>query len=321
MTTTTTTQETEEIQANPYNAKKSWDNSNPEASRGLQSADDSLAYVAPKKEVYVSKHEAIKEEKEVVTDTDAKQQATNEDDVFEEETTQQFKKVDYKKRYDDLKKHYDRKLGDWKAKEQSLRAEMLATRPKYKAPKTQDELATFREEYPDVYDVVETVAHLQAETQLSELQEKVNMLSEREAAASRRAAEQELLNLHPDFREIRQSEEFHEWAEVQPEAIQGWIYDNNGDATLAARAIDLYKQDIGISSKKVEKAVSKKSSPKEDPRGSAADAVSVKGKTETTESTEKIWTTSEIASLSVDQYEKYQEELDDAFRTGRIVNG
>ena len=89
---------------------------------------------------------------------------------------------------------------------------------------------------------------------------------------------------------------------------------------LASRAIDLYKQDAGISSKKV-KAKSKKTSSDKDPRGSAADAVSVKTKIEDPTPTEKIWTTSEIANLSVDQYEQMQSELDDAFKSGRIVDG
>jgi len=320
---TTATARTEEIQqpqANPYNAKKKWDNSTKDAELGIQSADDSLAYLAPRKEVYVSNNEPITEEETVVKEDTKASEATKEDDSYKEEPTKKFEKVDFKKRYDDLKKHYDRKLGDWKAKEQSLKAELTSNRPTYTAPKTPEELATFREDYPDVYDVVETVAHMRAEEQLSELQTKVNQLSEKESQANRRAAEQELLNLHPDFVTIRESEEFHDWARVQPDAIQAWIYENNGDAMLASRAIDLYKQDAGISSKKV-KAKSKKTSSDKDPRGSAADAVSVKTKIEDPTPTEKIWTTSEIANLSVDQYEQMQSELDDAFKSGRIVDG
>ena len=321
---TTATARTEEIQqpqANPYNAKKKWDNSSKDAKLGVQSADDSLAYIAPRKEVYVSNNEPIIEEKTVADDTTTTTQATNEDNSYKEEPSEKFKKVDFKKRYDDLKKHYDRKLGDWKAKEQALKAEALSNRPTYTAPKTPEELATFREDYPDVYDVVETVAHMRAEEQLADLQSQVQQLSEKESIANRRAAEQELLNLHPDFVTIKESEEFHDWARVQPDVIQSWIYENNGDAILASRAIDLYKQDIGISPKKKAKAVSKKTSTDTDPRGSAADAVSVKTKVEDPTPTEKIWTTSEIASLSVDQYEEMQSELDDAFKNGRIVDG
>jgi hypothetical protein len=57
-----------------------------------------------------------------------------------------------------------------------------------------------------------------------------------------------------------------------------------------------------------------------DPRGSAADAVQVRARAQDPSTPqEKLWTTSEIASLSVDQYEKLQPEIDEAFKTGRIV--
>jgi len=308
----------EEVQAtpNPYNKNKKWDNSNPKSDTGFQSADDSLAYVADKKEAVISSGAPILEKEE-----EAKiiKEATS-DDSLPDEKTEKYKKVDFKKRYDDLKKHYDRKLGDWKSKEQSLKAEMLAGRTTYVAPKTPEELATFKEDYPDVFDVVETVAHMRAEEQLASLQEQVSQLSEKESVSNRRAAERELLNVHPDFKAIRDSEDFHDWARVQPEAIQDWIYKNTGDASLAGRAIELYKLDAGITNKPTE-AKPKTKSPEVDSRGSAADAVSVKAKTQDPTPQEKTWTTSEIANLSIDQYEKFQPQIDEAFKEGRIVNG
>jgi len=153
---TKATEKQEEVQAtpNPYNKNKKWDNSNSKADTGFQSADDSLAYVADKKEAVISSGAPILEKAEEAKIIE-EAQATDSDSL-EEEKIEKYKKVDFKKRYDDLKKHYDRKLGDWKSKEQSLKAEMLAGRTTYVAPKTPEELATFREDYPDVFDVVET---------------------------------------------------------------------------------------------------------------------------------------------------------------------
>ena len=219
-----------------------------------------------------------------------------------------------------MKRHYDRKLGDWRQKETALKADLKANRPTYVAPKTPAELATFREDYPDVYDVVDSLAHMRAQEQISNLEDTVSRLSEKESASNRRAAEQELLNVHPDFRTIRDSDDFHDWARVQPEAIQDWIYKNSGDASLASRAIDLYKQDAGYTSE-TPKSVSTNSSGT-DPRGSAADAVRVTARAQDPSAPqEKVWTTSEIANLSVDQFEKFQPEIDEAFKTGRIAKG
>ncbi len=315
-------EKTEEIQQpnpNPYNAKKTWDNSNPEANRGFKSADDSSAYVTPRKEAVISSREPILQQEGGQAKEAEPTKATNNDDSYKEEATEQFKKVDFKKRYDDLKRHYDRKLGDWKQKEQAFKADLQANRQTYVAPKTPEELATFRADYPDVYDVVDSLAHMRAQEQISNLEDTVSRLSEKETASNRRAAEQELINAHPDFRTIRDSDDFHDWARVQPEAIQDWIYKNTGDASLASRAIDLYKQDAG---RPVTPRAESTESLSLDPRGNAADAVQVRTRVQDpTTPQEKTWTTSEIANLSVDQYEKLQPEIDEAFTEGRVVNG
>ena len=62
----------------------------------------------------------------------------------------------------------------------------------------------------------------------------------------RELAEVELLFLHPDFKEIRQDDAFHNWVKKQPQWVQDALYVNDDDAKLAARAIDLYKEDKGI---------------------------------------------------------------------------
>ena len=49
-----------------------------------------------------------------------------------------------------------------------------------------------------------------------------------------------------DFSEIKEDPAFHNWAEAQPQNIQDWIYNNPYDGELAARAITLYKADMGL---------------------------------------------------------------------------
>ena len=68
---------------------------------------------------------------------------------------------------------------------------------------------------------------------------------------SRDRAEVELAKKHPDFKEIRESGDFHDWASVQDNTVQSWLYDNSDNPKSAARAIDLYKYDRGLSTKKV----------------------------------------------------------------------
>ena len=74
-------------------------------------------------------------------------------------------------------------------------------------------------------------------------------INEMQNTAVKEKAEVELLRFHPDFNTIRDSDVFHEWAEEQPKWVQDALYDNDNDARSAARAIDLYKSDKGITKK------------------------------------------------------------------------
>jgi uncharacterized protein YutD len=239
-----------------------------------------------------------------------KAQATREAAPEEAEGTPE-KRTNYKKRYDDLKKHYDQKIADFKQKELELKAAATQGQPEYAPPKSLEDLEQFREEYPDLYETVETVAHLQSEQHVEALRSKLSVIEEREAAIARREAESALYAKHPDFEDIRGDDKFHSWAQEQPEAIQGWIYENPDNVTLAIKAIDLYKMESGISTKK---AKTRKSQPK----SSAADFVSTK--TTAVDAKEpKIWTQREITALSMNQFDKYEAEIDQAIMEGRVI--
>ena len=217
----------------------------------------------------------------------------------------------FKKRYDDLKRHYDSTLGKHKDEVRSLRTQLEQSSKQFVPPKSKDELEAWRKEYPDVYDMVETIAMTKADTRAKEMEDKYQNLQVQQEQISKEKAEVELLKLHPDYNDIRQKDEFHDWAANQDPNIQGWLYENTSNAQLAARAIDLYKMDKGISklSKKQETAVKKE----------AAKAITKTAKaTETELPKKKIWSNAEISKMNVNEYEKYEEEIDKAVREGRI---
>ena len=274
----------EEPTANPYNSKKAWHT--PDApSRGKA---DALFFEEPSQ----ATRKAAPEQEE-----EAPKGRTN-----------------YKKRYDDLKKHYDQKIADFKQKELQLTAAATEMQPAYAPPKTQEELESFREQYPDLYETVETVAHLQSEQQMEVLRTKMSVMEEREAVIQRQEAEQTLKSKHPDFEEIRGDDKFHEWAKTQPEAIQDWIYNNPNDVNLAIKAIDYYKMENGIQTKPKQKTRNSQSS-----KSSAADMVSTRT-TQIAAKEPKIWSQREISKLSMAQFDKYESDIDAAIMEGRIVD-
>jgi len=285
------TTEVQEENANPYNMKKSW---HTDVEENFDTADG----------VFFEKPKAKK--KEAIPSEPVEQVAEQESPKDEP-----YKRPDYKKRYDDLKKHYDSKLNEFKSREQELLEQAAENRPNYVAPKSPEELEKFREEYPDVYEVVETVSHLQSEEKSKDLREKLERLQERETELVRKDAEKRLMDKHPDFEDIRNSDDFHGWAKEQPKSIQDWVYNNADDADLASRALDLFKKDIGMD-------VAPKKSNSKRSKKSAADMVSTKT-TSVEPQQEKVWTEKEIANMSMDQFDRYEAEISEAMQQGRIV--
>ena len=224
------------------------------------------------------------------------------------ETTQEKPDHDYKKRYDDLKRHYDTKLAEFQAEKQQLEA--ATKQANVPMPKTVEELEEFKAQYPDVYGVVETVAAMQASERTNELQKELEVIKEREKETVVQAAYRELTANHPDFDTIKSDDKFLAWLQEQPESISDGIYKNNTDARWASRVLDLYKADAGISKKKTSKA---KTDAATSVRAPKAKDIASEQSGET-----RIWKASEIRSLKPWEFEKLESELDSARQEGRI---
>ena len=224
------------------------------------------------------------------------------------ETKEEKPDHDYKKRYDDLKRHYDKKLTEFEEEKRQLAtATQQANVP---MPKTVEELEEFKTQYPDVYGVVETVAAMQANERTSELQKELEVIKEREKETVVQAAYRELTNNHPDFDEIKTDEKFLNWLQEQPESISDGIYNNNTDARWASRVLDLYKADAGISKRKTSKAKADAATSVRAPK--AREITSEQG------GDKRIWKASEIRSLKPWEFEKLESDLDLARQEGRI---
>jgi hypothetical protein len=257
-----------------------------------------------------------------VYEDDAPQDATLEEETEEkvevdEETINievKTEQHDYKKRYDDLKKHYDSKLYEWKQERETLSAdrEIEDSFNEISGVETGTDVEQFKNEYPDVYNVVETISNQKTSKELEELKEEVNRLNQREKQLEAKSAYQELLAHHSDFAEIKKSKEFLSWLDEQPPSISSGIIDNSSDVKWASRVLDLYKADIGLNKKRGR------------PRRSAAEAVTkTNAKTVSVNQDEnkKVWTTSEIRKLKPHDFDRLEAELDQANAEGRIVNG
>jgi hypothetical protein len=295
--------------------KASIPNANPYSK--IREEDDAETEAFAKGELEKFQREQREKEAEAATeqkDTDASKETADKLDQKATPIAERPAKAEdrvFKKRYDDLKKHYDSTIQKHKDELQSLRTQLESSTTQFTPPKSKEELEAWRKEYPDVYDMVETIAMNKATTQTADLENKYKNLQLQQEQIAKEKAEVELLKLHPDFNDIRANDDFHEWAEQQDPTIQSWLYENTSNSKLAARAIDLYKADKGISklNKKEEKDVKKE----------AAKAISkTKKAIDSDVPKKKIWTTTEISKLKPHQFEKFEKEIDLARLEGRI---
>jgi hypothetical protein len=295
--------------------KASTPNANPYSK--IREEDDAETEAFAKGELAKFQREQKEKEAEAATeqkDTDASEETADKLDQQATPIAERPAKAEdrvFKKRYDDLKKHYDSTINKHKEELQSLRTRLESSNTQFVPPKSKEELEAWRKEYPDVYDMVETIAMNKATTQTADLENKYKDLQLQQEQIAKEKAEVELLKLHPDFNDIRANDDFHTWAEQQDPTIQGWLYENTSNSKLAARAIDLYKMDRGLSklTKKEEKDVKKE----------AAKAISkTKKATDSDIPKKKVWTASEISKLKPHEFEKFEKEIDLARLEGRI---
>ena len=261
-----------------------------------------------REDVYKEDEEEVKENQEAKQDeTDTSKEATPKDQSFVE--TKEEDGTVYKKRYDDLKKHYDKKLDEWKTERDALEAANKVSDTGVEIPTTPEEITEFRQKYPDVYKVVESVAAMQAEQRAGDLRGEIDSLKKREEDLVVQSAYKELTSQHPDFQEIKTDEKFLQWLDEQPESISDGIYKNNKDARWASRVLDLYKADVGMNKE-----------PKKTVKSAAQTVKSTKAKEIVTDTNanKKVWKGSDIARLKPWEFEKVEAEIDLARNEGRI---
>jgi hypothetical protein len=161
-----------------------------------------------------------------------------------------------------------------------------------------------------VYKIVETIAIKKAQEQTTGVEERLKRVDEMERTVAREKAEADLLKLHPDFDTIRDEDDFHEWAEQQPK----WIQDacTTTTMTLVLPPVQLIcTRLIWVLSRKKRKTLVK-TQPDLLALAASVRRLMVTG-------TEGVIYESQVAKMSIKEYEARAEEIQKAMRTGKFV--
>jgi hypothetical protein len=216
----------------------------------------------------------------------------------------------FKKRYGDIRKHLADKEREWETKLEQMKSQLdLASRNELVLPKSDSDIEAWAKKYPDVAGIVEAIADRKAAERSGDLDNRLKEIEKLRTQATKEKAEVELMKLHPDFSDIREDNAFHDWAEEQPKWVQDALYENTDDARSVARVIDLYKQDKGIAKLKV----------KNDDKAAASSVTTRRGAAAEPDQSSNYLTESAVNKMSSKEYDKRQEEILEAMRTGKFI--
>ena len=176
-------------------------------------------------------------------------------------------------------------------------------------PKSDEDIESWAAEYPDVASIVETIAAKKAQEMFNKAEDRLQKLDAKEAEISRTSAEDNIRKAHSDFDKLREADDFHDWVDEQPKWVQNALYENSDDADSVIRVIDLYKVDNGMT--KSDYAANRKNAAKTVKKGS-------KAKIEADQSAGS-YKESDIAKMSAKDYEKQEEAITAAIRSGKFI--
>jgi len=242
--------------------------------------------------------EEVKEEEEVVASEE--EQEVDDKDLSREEKS-------FKKRYGDVRRHMQQKEKEWEEKFAAL--ENRLGEENIRPPKSDEDIESWAAEYPDVASIVETIAAKKAQEMFNKAEDRLQKLDAKEAEISRTSAEDNIRKAHSDFDKLREADDFHDWVDEQPKWVQNALYENSDDADSVIRVIDLYKVDNGMT--KSDYAANRKNAAKTVKKGSRT-------KVEADQSAGS-YTESQISKMSAKDYEKQEEAITNAIRSGKFI--
>ena len=249
------------------------------------------------------------ENSEVQATSNTQQEETSEETEAQEDNDSELnaEEKSFKKRYGDIRKHLASKEKEWQEKFDAL--ENKSKREGIVPPKSDEDIEKWASEYPDVAGIVETIAAKKAQEMFNKAESRLQELDEAHSEAQRVKSENVIRKSHEDFDELRQSDQFHNWADEQPKWVKDALYENMDDPASVVRVIDLFKIDNGMTI--AAKKQSKKAAASTVAKGTrtSLDAKGVQGTIKE----------SDVARMSSKEFEEMQDKINEAMRNGKFV--
>lgn len=227
----------------------------------------------------------------------------------------------WKKRYSDLRRYASQKEAELQ-KEIEDREKKLsekAAREEGVLPKVVDKetVLKWKRDYPDVFGIVASINQEVTEAATSDIKKKLEDIEAERLELSKTRAMNEVLAAHPDFMDLRETDEFQNWLSEHgdlalagdpiSEAIHYALWENDTDSRAAIRAINIYKAEKNKKpTRKSEEDIASGGR-----RSNAQAPAESDGK--------RRYKESEIEKMSSREYDQFEDDIDAARREGRII--
>ena len=271
-------------------------------------------FVQPKSNRNANKKRIEKDEAELkaLLEGNAEQPATEEaaqekaSNTEVEEETLSAEERTYKKRYGDLRIHLNKQTEEIKELKEQIKN---AVKGDVRAPSSDESIEAWAKKYPDIASIVETIATKKADEKFAKADQRLQEIDKINAATQRSKSENEIRSAHADFDELRDSDDFHNWAEEQPKWVQDALYENQDDPQSVIRVIDLFKVDKGMDTKSRKRNTKEAASQVKTKRNTRIDDAGVAGQIKE----------SDVQRMSSKEYEARSDDIMEAIRNGKFI--
>ena len=178
-----------------------------------------------------------------------------------------------------------------------------------RGPSSDEDIEAWASKYPEIASLVETIAAKKADEKFAKADKRLQEIDKINAATQRSKAENEIRTAHSDFDELRDSDDFHNWANKQPKWVQDALYENQDDPQSVVRVIDLFKIDNNMDTKSRKRNTKDAASQVRTKRTTKIDDEGVAGQI----------LESQVQKMSAKEYEAKSDDIMEAIRSGKFV--
>ena len=208
-------------------------------------------------------------------------------------------------------KELEKKISELTDKVKAMESMRSETRIEQQKEEVGVDLSEIMKDYPELVKPLQSYVDTAFAKVNRKLEQTTQELTKAQQEDMVREHKAKLAKAHPDYVQVANSEDFTLWLERQSPVWQQIADSGNADDTI--ELLSRYKKALGIKSTP---EVSKKDLVEKAKQN--AEPNLPKARKQNIGSSKKIWTAAEVAKLSDKQFLKYEKEIDQAQREGRL---